>query len=227
MSYASASDLKTYLGITSASDDALLAILLGQAQAYIEASTNRKFEASADTVRYFDAWQDAGSSRYTGHRWPVYSDWSSDSPWARVSERIGGIGWQRTLYLDQDLCQITTVVNGDGTTVTSDKYVTEPRNDAPYYALTLKASSNLVWTFGADVENAIAITGRWAYSITAPNDVKMATIELAAYLYRRRGLEGAVLDQPQVSPSGVTIYPPGFPTLVQSVIGQYQKLGGA
>lgn len=225
--YCTSSDLKSYLGITSASDDTLLVLLIAQAQAYIESSTNRVFEASADTTRHFDAWQDAASSRYTGHRNPFYADTLAGyGVGAVLPERVGGFGWQRTLYLDNDLCQITTIVNGDGTTVLASSYVTEPRNDPPYYALTLKESSGLVWTYGADVENAIAITGRWAYSLNAPADVKMATIELTSYLYRRRSLEGMTLDTPQVSPSGVTMFPAGMPVLVQSVISQYQKLGG-
>lgn len=227
MSYASTAELKSYLGISGTADDGLLGLLVGQAQAYIESSTNRVFECSADTTRYLDAWQDVGNTRHLGHRSPWYVDTAGITAYPNYApERIGGLGFMRTLYLDKDLCAIATVVNGDGSTVSAASYVTEPRNEPPYFALTLKGSSGLVWTWGADVENAIAITGRWAYSISPPNDVKMACLELASYLYRRRGLEGMTLDQPQVSPSGVTLYPPGMPVLVQSVIGQYQKLGG-
>jgi len=228
MAYTDVASVKSYLSINSSSDDALIAVLIGQAQSFIERQTNRKFEAANDTTRYFDLWQNTGSVRYTGKRSPWYADATSSYALANIlPERIGGYGWNRTLYLDEDLCQITTIVNGDGTTITSDKYVTEPRNVTPWYAITLRESAGLTWTAGTDVENAIAVTGRWAWSISASADIQMATIELAAYLYRRRGFEGAALDQPQVSPSGVTLFPSGMPASVKATITAYQKVGGA
>lgn len=67
------------------------------------------------------------------------------------------------LYLDDDLLSATTVTNGDAVAVSSSNYVTEPRNETPYYALTLKGSSGLVWTYSTDAENAISIAGVWGY----------------------------------------------------------------
>ena len=60
----------------------------------------------------------------------------------------------RTLYLDADLCAITSITNGDGGAITAGQVVSEPRNTAPYYALTLKASSGLAWTYEDDPEDA-------------------------------------------------------------------------
>ena len=51
-----------------------------------------------------------------------------------------------TLWLDEDLCAITSVTNGDSTTVTTSQYVTEPRNDTPYYARRMRSDSYVVWT---------------------------------------------------------------------------------
>lgn len=227
MSYCTVQNVKDYLVIIGTTDDTLLSTLIGQAQAFLESNTNRRFNGTelGDTTRYFDIWQDIASSRYVGHRAPWYADATSQMGGRVLPERIGGYGWPRTLYLDEDLCAITTIVNGDGTTVASDKYVTEPRNQTPWFALTLKESSGIVWTTNGDVENAVSITGKWAYALTPPSDVVMATIELTAYLYRRRGAESPN-DQPQVSPSGVTLFPAKFPATVQSVIKRYQKLGG-
>ena len=90
------------------------------------------------------------------------------------------------LWLDRDLCQITRVVNGDGVEVLAGEYVTEPRGDTPYYALRLLASSGKEWTYATDAENAIAITGRWAYSLTAPKRIEQLCIEAATALYRLR-----------------------------------------
>ena len=199
MAYASAVDLKTFLGISGSGDDTLLAALLTRAQAYIEGMTDRVFEATGDTTKYFDALED-------------------------VTEDAAG---RRNILLlgKWDLCAITSVVNGDGVTLASDAYVTEPRNETPYWALRIKANQSAWWTYGDTPENAIAITGRWAYSTTAPADVVQATVELAAYLYRRRGVEGTAVDQVAVSPSGVTMAPRGLPELVKTVIGNYQRVG--
>lgn len=94
-----------------------------------------------------------------------------------------------TLYLDKDLCSINSITNGDGTTVTAGQYVTEPRNETPYYAIRLKSSAAIAWTYSTDPENAIAISGKWAWSAAAPRDIVQATEMLVAYLYQQRGQE--------------------------------------
>lgn len=119
----------------------------------------------------------------------------------------------RTLTLDRDLAAITSVVNGDGATIASSEYVTEPRNSAPYYALTLKAGGNAVWQWTTSPENAIAITGKWAYSTTAPEKVKQWMREIVAYLYRRRDSSGDA-DRPLLTGDGVTILPGMLPRKV-------------
>lgn len=68
-----------------------------------------------------------------------------------------------TLTLDKDLLAATTITNGDATTVSATSYVTEPRNDTPYYALRLKSSAGLSWTYQSDSENAISVAGVWGY----------------------------------------------------------------
>jgi hypothetical protein len=123
----------------------------------------------------------------------------------------------QTLYLDQDLCAITSITNGDGVTLLASDYVTKPRNDTPYYAIRLKTSSSKTWTYQTDSENAIAIVGKWAYSISAPKDVVQATIRLAAWLYRQKGTSGES-DRPMVTGEGVTILPSALPKDVQDVI---------
>ena len=65
-----------------------------------------------------------------------------------------------TLRLDGPLCAITSITNGDGNAVASDKYVKEPRNGTPWYALVLKANAGLAWTYSTTPENSIAIVGK-------------------------------------------------------------------
>lgn len=130
MAYCTVSDVKTYLGNSTNSDDILLADLIPRAQQAIDSYTHRTFEAASDTTRSFDADRDV------------------DGP---------------MLYFDKDIASITTVTNGDGITIANTKYVTEPRNRAPYCGIKLKVSSGLAWEYdsNSDPENAIAITGRW------------------------------------------------------------------
>jgi hypothetical protein len=96
----------------------------------------------------------------------------------------------RTLHLDRDLWSITSIVNGDGTTLLATDYVTRPRNDPPYYAIDLKASSAQAWTYDEDSENAIAVTGVWAYSDTAPAIVSQVCRRLVELSYNQRAQGG-------------------------------------
>lgn len=67
------------------------------------------------------------------------------------------------LALDWDCLSLTTITNGDASTISANNYVTEPRNDTPYWAVKLLASSNLAWTYTSDPENAISIAAIWGY----------------------------------------------------------------
>ncbi len=96
------------------------------------------------------------------------------------------------LYLDADLCAITSVTNGDGAPIAPSAYVTEPRNRTPYFALRLLDSSGLEWTYLDDPQDAIEVNGRWAYSETAPEHVQQLCIEIAAALYRLREYPAAI-----------------------------------
>lgn len=129
-----------------------------------------------------------------------------------------------TLYLDEDLCEIESITNGDGVAVTSDQYVTEPRNDTPWYAIKLKGSSSVVWTYTDDPENAISISGKWAYSATPPAGIVHATLRLAAYYYKQR--DAQVFDVTAMPETGEMIIPKGIPADVREILenGHYEKL---
>jgi hypothetical protein len=132
-------------------------------------------------------------------------------------------GFGRTLYLGDDLCAITSIVNGDGTTIPLSAIVTEPRGRAPYYALTLKTDSDLTWTYPDAPEDAIAITGRWAYSLTPPPDVAHACLRLAAYFYRQKDTHDA-LAPAAASRDAVLTLPARLPLDVQALIAPYRRL---
>lgn len=127
----------------------------------------------------------------------------------------------RSLYLGCDLCAITSIVNGDGVPVLSSEYVTEPRNQPPFYEVKLLASSGKRWTFDADPENAIAITGRWAYSQQADDNIKQATVRLANYLYKQK--DSGVFDVVMLPGSGEMIVPQGIPVDVELILRTYRR----
>jgi hypothetical protein len=186
--------LRAYLGLDLNSDDPLLESLLGRGQAAIEHYTHRLFEAASDTTKLFDAQLDT-SDHYMVLDWTPYG---------------------------LDLCQITTVTNGDGTTVAASAYVTNPRNETPWYGLRFKLNSGLYWTFDADPENAISIVGRWAYSVTAPSDIVQATVRMAAYLYRQK--DTGPFDVTAIPGSGVIEVPQGMPRDVVKMLEPYRRL---
>lgn len=186
MTYTTPNELKAYLGITSAKDDALLSSLIDAAQSAVELYTGRTFEASADSIRYFDP-------------------------------RDAVDGW---LWLDEDLAAITSITNGDGQPVTA--YVTQPATNGPFYAIKPKASSGQRWSYRSDPEDAIAIEGRWAYSVTPPAAIKQATMRLAAYYYRQK--DAQVFDVTANPDIGVVQVPQGIPADVRILLDRYRRL---
>ena len=191
MAYCGVDELKEYLGVTGATDDAMLLTLLAAAQRTIDSYCARTFEATADTVRTFDSQRD-----------------------------VDGY----TLTVDSDLCSITSIVNGDGTTISNSHYVTEPRNETPYYAIRLKVSAGKVWTstVAGDSENAITITGKWAYSTSAPSDIAHVCKRLAAYIYRQKDNAGD-LDRAVIAGNS-TILPAQIPSDIRLMLTPYKRL---
>jgi len=129
----------------------------------------------------------------------------------------------RTLCLDAYLCAITSITNGDGTVLATTDYVTEPRNRTPYHAITLRSDSGQEWAYSNQHENAITVTGRWAYSVSAPNDIVWACIRLVAWLYQQRDT-GADVDRVMVSNDGLLLLPQQMPRDVLALLTPYRRL---
>lgn len=191
--YTNLATVKTYLGISSATDDVLLGTLVNAAQSAIDQYTRRVFECTTATARLHDAIGDTDAHR-------------------------------QTLYLREDLCAITAVVNGDGVTVTAAQYTTEPRVQTPYYALVLKRSANVAWTFVTDSEDAISITGKWAYSATAPGDVVQAATRLASWMYRAK--DAQVFESTAFSEGGAIRIRMDIPADIKALLDPYKRLVG-
>ena len=129
---------------------------------------------------------------------------------------------KRTLYVERDLCAITSITNGDGVTVAASEYVTEPRWEKPFYGITLKRESDIRWTWDNTPEDAITVVGRWAYSATAPADIAQATDRLAAYLYRQKDNMGD-LDRAVAVSGNMTVLPQSLPRDVQLILAPYRR----
>jgi hypothetical protein len=129
---------------------------------------------------------------------------------------------KRTLYVERDLCAITSITNGDGVSVGAAEYVTEPRWETPFYGITLKRESDIRWTWDDTPEDAITVVGRWAYSATAPADIVQATERLAAYLYRQKD-NMSDLDRAIAVNANTTLLPQSLPRDVQLILAPYRR----
>lgn len=129
------------------------------------------------------------------------------------------------LYFDDDICAITSIVNGDGDTVDSDQYVTRPVNETPINYIKLKDSSNVTWEGDSDgnSEDVITVTGLWSYSETAPNNIVYAATRLSLHIFNTRVHDNdsnriVMLD------NGNYLLPVGVPRDVMDIINSYKPL---
>ena len=186
--------VKTYLGISSSSDDDLLDDCIENAQAVIESYTGRVFDVASATTKKFDAELDTDKRNlYFGSGLEIAA-----AP--------------------------TSVVNGDSTTLVVDTdFVYLPRNSFPVYGLELLPSSSNWWQGkdNGDMANAISITAKWGYSVSGsvPNDIVQAATRLSAFLYRQRDTN-ADTDRPLIV-DGVTILPSALPHDVLRILSPY------
>lgn len=125
----------------------------------------------------------------------------------------------RTLYLDKDLCAITTITNGDSVAVTSGDYITQPRNDKPWFSLVLKSDSDVAWNTS---DGEIAIAGKWAYMATADAAIQHITIRLASWLYRQKD-NHADMDRAAVV-GDMTILPARLPKDIEDALLPYRRI---
>lgn len=188
MAYLTNTDLKTYLNVTGSTDDTLLTTLIAAAQKAVENYARRVFEAASDSDRYFTVGVDTDGS---------------------------------TLMLDRDLCAITKVyVCADGASpvqFAASDYYTRPRNQAPYYEIVIASTSSQYWRYSSTPVGAIKVTGKWAYSTSAPADIVHATKRLAGYIYRQRDAQVFDVTATELG----LIIPHGMPVDVKQLLDPY------
>lgn len=67
------------------------------------------------------------------------------------------------LYLDADLRSITTLTNGDSSTVTSSQYTLVPSNSPAKHYIQLLPNAGINWQYTDNPYGAISVNGLWGY----------------------------------------------------------------
>ena len=129
-----------------------------------------------------------------------------------------------TLWLADDLVSVTSITNGDGTSVTAGQYWLLPMNVAvteqnayrgSYYAIKLK--SGYAWTVPTDAR--ITVVGRFGFMQGAPSDVIRASMRLAYWFWAKRNETGAT----DVAGEGLTQQSDSYPADVRAVMSRYKR----
>lgn len=129
------------------------------------------------------------------------------------------------LPLDKYFTSITSVTNGDGTTLTttSDYYLMPP-NGTPISAISLFDRSNNRWnSANGRLQQCITVVGVTGYATTTPDDIVIACMEIAKALYSRRFGENMNMKT-IITQAGVVVIPEGVPDMTAGTIAKYRRL---
>lgn len=155
--------------------------------------------------------------------------------YAHQATRTYDVPKGRCLILDAPLLSVTSITNGDDTTVESTEYNLYPLNGPNKAEIRLKQSSTTIWqpsASSADTEGVITVRGEWGYvdrDSTDPESMmpilnsKSAVLALALSVYKRRhgvNTEGAAT----VTGAGVVITPRDKSPEYWSIVNRYKRL---
>ena len=145
--------------------------------------------------------------------------------YARTETRTYDVPEGRELRLDDDLISVTTLTNGDGDEISADDYILLPANTDVKRKIRLKQGSAERWELDSDSnsEQVISVLGSWGRFAEAPDDIKLACLEIAREAYNRRtgkGTEGVA----RVTAAGVVISPTDVPKSAMAIIKMYRRM---
>lgn len=142
--YSTVYDIRAeYLAGTKDADDALLASFIASVSRQIDTLAARYYYPRIET-HYFDV--------------PVLRNWRAQ--YATAEAVMNG-----RLLLDDDLLEVTTFTNGDGSTFTTGQYKLYPLNKTPKNEIAILPGAGAQWLppSSGDYEGAISIAGVWGY----------------------------------------------------------------
>lgn len=141
----------------------------------------------------------------------------------------------RALDLGEDCLSLTSVTNGDGTTVTTADYYLNPRNHPVKTQIILKQGAAIVWMpdNSGNTEGVIALDGSWGYcdrtatdpySLAVIANTRAACLEIASVAYLERTGQNTG-GNVQVTAAGVVVTPFGaVPKAAYERLRPYIKL---
>jgi hypothetical protein len=146
--------------------------------------------------------------------------------YATTETRLFNMPLGDTLYFDKDLQSLTTLLNGDGSTITAAQYALLPANDTPKYAVQILPSTSIAWksaTNGNFVQ-CISVTGSWGAS--CPADIIEACLMIFKAAYNRRFGEN-MSGITTITQAGVVITPEDVPAKALQMIHNRRRLAFA
>jgi hypothetical protein len=156
MNYATLWQLRSYLGLQAdeTADDTRLADFLRRASVWIDQVGFRRYDVRVETrkqdypVKPRSAFGRFGQTSWMVNELDAFNALSNGE-----------------LRVDDDLLEVTTVTNGDGSAILSTDYVLESPTAYPKYAVRLTRESGKIWTPGnyGDWKQVIPVTGMWGY----------------------------------------------------------------
>lgn len=154
--------------------------------------------------------------------------------YAQTQTRYYDLPKGRRLELDAPLLTVTTLLNGDGSTIAADQYFTWPYQGPHAVSVELQPFSTYYWLLGLNGGNkrVITVTGTWGYvdrTATDPESVAViqnttdAVLSIALSAYKKRygqSVEGVA----QVTAAGVVITPRGIPAEAKQLLMPYRRV---
>jgi len=181
------------------------------AYATVEAIKSYLDISSAEHDAVLETLLDAATAfieRYTGKRFRAVSDTHYFGPEA-VDLATS------TLILDDWAVAITQVINGNGEEIPEAGWVPVPRRP-PHFGV------RTWYPYRWDLSGHIAVTAKWGWSETPPDDIVHATVRLAAYFYRQR--DAQIFDVTAFPDAGAITIPKGVPADVREILNNYRSL---
>lgn len=200
MAYITTAQLKSYLGITVSTDDTELGYIPDRVTAAIDSYCHRHFEPESDH---------GPAASHTHYFTPMLETQGGDL-----------LDWY-TLNLNHDLAELTSITNGDGTAIAAGDVVLLPLNVKPISFIRIKSASGKFWTWNGSPEGAVAVAGKWSYSLDVPYDIHRAALVWSEHMYRLRTGSAPTSTDVTISADGSAFVSSGMPRFVAQLLRPY------